>query len=321
MSPRRRRWIGLAARVTLTAVALGLLLTRVQPGQVHAALGLAPAWVFLLPVGLMLINSAIHALRLRWLLLAAGQPAPFLGVWSAMLQSLFFGLALPTGGAEVVRLALLTRAGATAEATVAVLWIARLLELAPWGGLLAFGLARGLADDDPALGATAALFLSLFIGIWAATGLALRWGSRLTDRLPERIAQFLRQGEISMRQVRRDHGAAWRALLASFPYAFINCLNVWLIGEAFGLSWGYDDVLGMIPAADALISLPVTLSGVGVREGVFVHALARFGATEELAVAIALTRWTGELGRAAVGGLLALWGLSASSPEDPAASA
>jgi hypothetical protein len=66
--------------------------------------------------------------------------------------------------------------------------------------------------------------------------------------------------------------------------------------------------------------LPVTLSGVGVREGVFVHALARFGATEELAVAIALTRWTGELGRAAVGGLMALWGLTSSSPEDPAAS-
>ena len=123
-----------------------------------------------------------------------------------------------------------------------------------------------------------------------------------------------------MRQVRRDHGAAGRALLASFPYAFINCLNVWLIGLAFGLSWRYDDVLGLIPAADALISLPVTLSGVGVREGVFVHALARFGATEELAVAIALTRWTGELGRAAVGGLIALVGLITRGPEDPAAS-
>jgi hypothetical protein len=53
---------------------------------------------------------------------------------------------------------------------------------------------------------------------------------------------------------------------------------------------------------------------------VFVHALARFGATEELAVAIALTRWTGELGRAAVGGLLALGGLILRPPEDPPAS-
>lgn len=320
MSPAARRRIGLAARLSLTAAALALLLTRVRPDQVRDALALAPAWAFVLPVGLMLTNSAIHALRLRWLLRAAGQPAPFTQVWSAMLQSLFFGLALPTGGAEVVRLALLTRAGASAEATVAVLWIARLLELAPWGGLLAFGLAQGLASEDPALGATAALFLSLFVGIWVATGLALRYGARLTDRLPDRVADFLRQGEVAMRQVRQDRGAAGRALVASFPYAFINCLNVWLIGRAFGLTWGYAEVLGVIPAADALISMPVTLSGVGVREGVFVHALGRFGAAEELAVAIALTRWTGELGRAAIGGLLALWSLLYPGPKDPGAS-
>lgn len=50
----------------------------------------------------------------------------------------------------------------------------------------------------------------------------------------------------------------------------------------------------------------MTISGVGVREGVMARALAPYGAAPTLAVAIALTRWTGELGRAALGGVL-LW--------------
>ena len=61
-------------------------------------------------------------------------------------------------------------------------------------------------------------------------------------------------------------------------------------------------------AADTVIALPVTINGIGLRESTFEILLAPLSVGGELAVAVALTRWVGELQRAAVGGILFLIG-------------
>ena len=63
-------------------------------------------------------------------------------------------------------------------------------------------------------------------------------------------------------------------------------------------------VLGLVPAADVLIWLPISISGVGVRESVFALALEPWGILAPSAVAIGIVRWTGELARGAIGCML-----------------
>jgi hypothetical protein len=46
------------------------------------------------------------------------------------------------------------------------------------------------------------------------------------------------------------------------------------------------------------------VSGLGIREGLFVHSFAAWHIPEAVALAIAFDRWTGELGRAVLGGVL-----------------
>ena len=62
--------------------------------------------------------------------------------------------------------------------------------------------------------------------------------------------------------------------------------------------------LGLVPAADVLIWLPVSVGGVGVRESVFALALEPWGILAPSAVAIGIVRWTGELARGAIGCML-----------------
>ena len=72
-------------------------------------------------------------------------------------------------------------------------------------------------------------------------------------------------------------------------------------------------VLALVPAADVLIWLPISIGGVGVRESAFAMALGPWGVPVASAVAIAITRWTGELARGAIGCML--WVLKTQDPQ------
>lgn len=301
---RGRRLLGLAVRLGLTGLAVWLLLRQVDPRDALSRVGDAPGWVLAVPALLLLFNSGIHALRLRILMGAAGPMPPLHRFHAAMLKASFFGLVLPTGGTEFAKLGFLRPLVGRTDLPVAALLLARLLELLPWTALLLFGLAWGLPSHDPLLAGVAAVFAGLFIAVMGLAVVAVRSGGRLASVLPGALGRFAHDVVAAFEQVRRQPRRLVLAGLLAVPFALINGLVVWVLVRAYGLGMSYPDVLAVIPAADTLISLPVTVSGIGVREGVFVHVLAPWGADEATAVAVAVLRWTGELGRAAVGGLL-----------------
>ena len=86
----------------------------------------------------------------------------------------------------------------------------------------------------------------------------------------------------------------------------INSLCVWLILASSSRQIDYLSVLQVIPIADALISLPISINGVGTRELVFMEVLPNLGVETEVALWCAWIRWTGELFRGLVGGGL-IW--------------
>ncbi|MCB9778853.1 MAG: flippase-like domain-containing protein [Alphaproteobacteria bacterium] len=311
-----RRWLWRLGRLALTVAVLGLVLAQIDLRTAHDHLVDAPRWVFVVPTLLLVCNSALHALRLRVLLAAAGVQVPFLPTVGAMLRASFVGLVLPTGGSEVAKAGFLVRLSGAPEQAVAAVLVGRLLELVPWLTLLLWGLAWGLWAHDPLLGGAATLFSVLFAAILALTLLLARTGGRplpatlecLLRRLPSRFTQAAGRVRRAFAQVGADRTRLLQAALLALPFSLVNCLVVFVVLRAYGVQVGYSDVLALIPAADTVISLPLTIGGVGVREGVFVRALAPWGATQALALSVALTRWTGELGRAFLGGLLVLIG-------------
>lgn len=300
-----RRGLGLLIRVLLTALALGWLMTVVDPLRALERIGEAPTYVLVVPSLLLLCNSLLHALRMRVLLGGAGLKPPLLRLYAAFLKAAFFGLVLPSGGAEVAKVGFLRAELGRADLPLAALLIARLLELVPWTLLLIWGLVWGLREKDPLLGNTALLFVGIFLCVLVLAVLAVRRGARLAGLLPGRVGRFAVDVALAFEQIREPRRILLAGLLA-FPFALVNGLVVYVLTRAYGLDLAYTDVLALIPAADAVISLPITVSGLGLREGMFVHLLAPYGANEATAVAIGVLRWSGELGRAAVGGVLFL---------------
>lgn len=298
-------------RVLLTALALSWVLGRVDLEEARGHLARLPAWAWLTPTVIYVLNSGLHGLRVRVLMAALGAAPPVGAVWAAMLRSAFAGAFLPSGGAELAKVGLLARVSGSAEAALASIVMARLLELVPWTLLLLWGLAWGIGAHDPVVGAAALVFALGFSAVLLGSLLLARRGlppPAVLRWLPARVEALARRTHEALGLLAHAPRALWASLAMSLPFSLLNCLTAFLVMRAYGLPVGYLDTLAIIPAVDTLISLPVTINGIGVREGLMVGLLAPWGAVESVAVAVAWTRWTGELGRAALGGLLVLTG-------------
>lgn len=298
MSLETRRRLLLALRLAVTFGAVAWVSTKIEVEDAVAAFRAAPAWVFAVPPVLMVGNAALHALRLKLLLGALGDELSLGQSLAALLKSSFLGLVLPTGGGEVAKVGFLARHSSVDRAAVA-LTASRMQDLLPWAGFLVYGLAWGLLAHDRILGLAAAVFASAFLLVplsawwFASRPMQAPWG-------------WLEEPVQAIRVLRGQTRTLAMTGLLALPFAFVNAACAWIVIEANGVSMSLPDALALIPAADTLISLPITIAGVGVREGVFVRLLGPYGALEATAVAVGLIRWLGELTRAALGGILFL---------------
>jgi len=301
--PRVPRWLGTIVRLGLTAAAVLWISRSVRPGAALAELRAAPAWVFVVPAGLLMVNALLHSARLVVLLQGLGVRARVRDALGAILQAQFAGLVLPRGAGDLVKVATLSRATGRADAVLAALAVARLLEVVPWLVLLLYGLAWGLPSRHPVLGTSAATFSLLFTGALVAAVAIARNGDRLAMRLPLGRAPALRVARALRALIGAPRALAVAGALV-LPTAALNVLSVWLVLRGFGVPMALQEAAAVVPAADTVISLPVTVAGLGLREGIFVTFLEPWGISESRAVAAAFTRWTGELVRAALGGVL-----------------
>jgi glycosyltransferase 2 family protein len=305
MERRHRRWLGPALRAGITLLALAWIVRTLEPRQAAAALAAAPWWAFAAPIALMMLNALLHAARIRVLLGGIGVHVSPWTALSAILQGHFAGLALPTGGGDVVKATVLTHATRRLDAVVATLAVARMLEILPWMVLLLYGLGWGLPEAYPLLGTSAATFAAVFAAtLLIAVGVA-RFGDHLARRLPVGQGLALRLAG-ALRALSGAPRAVGLALLLVLPTAAANVTSVWILLHGYDVPMGFAEAAAVVPAADTVISLPVTIGGLGLREGVFVIFLEPWGVPQSTALAAAFTRWTGELTRAALGGVFFL---------------
>ena len=284
-------------RVVLALGIFSFVVTRADPGAALAHLRAAPWWALVVPSVLLLANSCLHAVRLRLLL-----PAPRPSWWAVLrcvLLGNFIGLALPTGGGEAAKVVALSRHTGSMTSALGPLGASRVMELGPWGLLVWWGAVAVLPGHVPAFVPFAWLSGAAMLGVLLVAGAAMRWPGPALAWLPAPISRRLfRLAEVHANA--RDIAAC--ALLA-VPFALVNCGVIYVILRAYGVPLTYLEVMGVIPTIDIIISLPITVSGLGVREGMFVVALAGWGVDPAVAVAVSFTRWTAELFRSGLGGL------------------
>jgi uncharacterized membrane protein YbhN (UPF0104 family) len=288
---RRAAWL---LRLTLAVAILALVIRAVPMDEVVRSTREAAPGPLLLALALAGVASLLLALRL-WLLAHAMGLSPTLGTAAGVnLSALFYGLFLPGGNVTAGAIRFYRLAGSERRLTVAagaIAWDRLSATLA----LCLVGFMCWLVAPQPrpswpalafALGAAATLVV-MAVSLLATHGESpvspsIEVGTNKLSRMARAIRSALRE---VVRLRPRDHAAA---LGLSIAIQILGTAVYAALAGALGLRISPLTIGWIRAAVMLLLLLPITISGLGVREGTLMVLLTAEGVSQAPAVAFGL---------------------------------
>ncbi|MFL5328892.1 MAG: lysylphosphatidylglycerol synthase transmembrane domain-containing protein [Gemmataceae bacterium] len=295
MSTQISRRYGLILRMVFSALILGWLATRVNWQHVFAAFAGLRWGYWVAAVGVYIVCQLLCAVRWLWL----SRPLGFtqsLGRFTAIyFVGMFFNLFLPTSvGGDAVRAVYLAKGtGRRINALLSVL-------LDRFSGVVVLIALACIATAMSPVQLPAQFKLLIWgLGVAAILGLlTLPWFAALVakihwpgeGRLAWVAAKMRRVGEATggaVKLFRGRPGMLAGTTLLSIVVQVLNVVVVWLVGIALGLDVSPVYYGVAAPMVTLLTLIPLSLNGVGIREGGMVLFLAPAGVSKEIAITLA----------------------------------
>jgi uncharacterized protein (TIRG00374 family) len=285
----------LAVRIAVSAALLVFLITKipaddVQPKDTHTGtlLFLAFGLVF------TFIGFVLSAWRWQRVFAVFDRHVSLRTLLNHYLAGQFVGNVLPsTIGGDVLRVSRAAKTTGTSDVAFASVVIERLSGFValPLLSLLGFALEPSLIEIDRSwialmiAGATvAALVIILFVA--ASPHLAGRFAKH------DNWMRFIGAVHVGVDRIRREPRRAISVLIAAIAYQLAVLISVYCAIHALGVSLPNGAVLAFLPAVAAAQALPISLSGLGIREGLLVILLHPLGVPTGKAIGIGLL-WYG----------------------------
>jgi len=289
-------------KVGLSLALLAILLKQGGWQQTLETLGkarfphLAAAFV------LYLVGIVVRAYRWQVLLSALRMDIPLARLTNLYFIGTFFNNILPTGiGGDVVRVYELSKQSKRPIESVGTVLLDRA------SGLLVLFLMALLAlpfSYQLIAPSVAAVIVLLSLGSWAGLGFVLRrdwlerWGLL---RIMDKIKQLRELYESIYACGPRAIGGA---LAVSLVFNVLLIAVNYLIALSLGLEIPLRYFLLFIPLISFLLVLPISLSGLGVREGAYIYLFAQAGVSAPLALAMSLLFYALNVATGLIGGAL-----------------
>lgn len=271
------------AKITLSIALLALLLSRLDLAELRVVFTKAqPEWV-LAAIGMYLLSQVLSALRWQMLARPLGFTEPFSRFLLYYFNGMFLNLFVPsTVAGDVSRALLLSgvskRRGLAVTSVIAdrgigfiaLVWIAAVAIIV----LTAYPL-------PPVL---------YWIGIAApfASAGAWWWGPLLVVRLLPSDNRWRTLVERDLDPYRNDHVLLASSLALATVFHLTQILTQIFAARALNIDTAWPFFFVFVPMVNIAGMLPISLSGVGVREACYWYFLSRVGIEHEPAIAYGL---------------------------------
>lgn len=283
-----RTWM--TVRLVLTVIMLAVLVPRLKPStlfpehHLQAVLWMAGALL------VALFSIVLSSFRWQQMLHALELPATLPPLLYHTLAGLFVSNFLPTTiGGDVLRATRLGASNGHRKVSAASVVLERLTGFVclPLITLVALVTTPSLLR----LGTASHIALLLSLGPLAAVSafMVLAANPRLGERLGGRrwlgLAMTVHLGLV---RLRRHPALALTVMGAAVAYQLSIILLAWMAAHALGLSVGWTAMMAFIPVVAIAQSLPLSIGGLGLREGSLVVLLGPLGVSDSHAVALGL---------------------------------
>ena len=266
-------------RAVLSVTTLAGLLARLDAREVTRAISSVDLRHFLAAVVVVVVAQALMIGRWVVLLRAIGAPVSGRSTARIFLISWFVGAVLPVGGADVTRTYVLSRHGVGGREAAASVVIDRLLGFTALLTLGVVSLALGMpATDLPLARLVAGICFAVavvLLGSFWADRLAPVVMPRLLQRAPVGRWLLLAAGEMARYRTRSRVLAAVFGL--SLVVQWLRIIAVFLLGAGLGLDVGFGYYLVFMPIGLVVLMLPISISGMGLPQGVIIWLMRPAG--------------------------------------------
>ena len=287
----------LAARLVVSALLLWVLVTKIGANWSEAIPDPTTGTLAWLTGALVLTFGGVVLSAVRWgaVLNALDQHPPFRRLLSLYLAGQFMGNVLPsTIGGDALRVSRLSRDNGEAPTTFASVVLERLtgwlvLPVITLTGLLVNPGLRELGRASTIAFATAAGTLVLLTVVLVLTA---RPGQGLEGRLEhnEGRRRFTGATRFGIQRLAHHPRATAQILATGFAYQLVLIAAALMAARALGLPAGVGPtaLLAFVPAVLIAQVIPISISGLGVREGLFALFLHPLGVPRSQAIALGL---------------------------------
>lgn len=263
-----------------------------------------------LALGVYLVAQGVSAVRWEALARPLGIKTPFKDLAQYYLIGMFFNLFAPsTVGGDVTRVYYLVkdeeahakgRPVTTVHAAMSVLMDRAIgMVVLVWMGALALLLFPYYAVPHAIRTVTFVFALGLLLGVLLIP--------LLKGFLPEDGHPL----SVKLRLALRSYRLHWRALLAAGTLSLIvHLIQAWMhtvMGRALGLELPFSFCLIVYPLVGTFSAIPISLNGLGLREGGYIFLLAVIGIGTESAIAFGILLFLIVALDSLLGGLLFLF--------------
>lgn len=309
-------------KLLISAGLIGYFLSRIHIERFLQTFASANLAYIALALGVYLVAQGIAAVRWATLARPLGIKTPFKDLIQYYLIGMFFNLFAPsTVGGDVTRVYYLVkdeeaqakgRPVTTVHAAMSVLMDRAIgMVVLVWLGALALLLFPNYAVPQTARTATFLLALGLLVG------------ALLTPVLKRFLPEDGHQLAVKLRLALRSYRLHWGALLiAALLSLTVHLIQAWMhtvMGRALDLEVPFSFCLIVYPLVGTFAAIPISLNGLGLREGGYIFLLAVIGIGTEQGIAFGLLLFLIVALDSLLGGLLFLFQRKPRQIEQPEA--
>lgn len=287
---RKKLWLIPKALISLGLLALAFSMTDWSGGT--QVLSTFPAWAWL--AGIMLIALQLPVLALRWVIILRASDAnlDYSDACRFTYIGFFFNQALPSAvGGDFMRAFLAFKSGLEFKPALSSVLLERatgLFVLALFSAFVLNGESARLGGGWTHASLAGWLILLAFIGL-ATLFLLDRWMAEYCSK--RTILSFLGEVAKQFRNLLRNRKAFASVFLLGGLSSLVGLSAIAVAAFSQGLALTYFQVLGVSALAIVATVIPVSISGWGVRETLFIWLLTPLGVPAEQAFGLSV--WFG----------------------------
>lgn len=294
MAKSKKDWLVFAVKFIFSfAIIAYLLLKRTPIKDIGNAISDVDIFWLVLSFSLHALGLLISARRWQILIHAQGDRVPLGFLVQSYLVSNFFNLFLPTRfGGDIVRIWDGSRYSKSLVKSSAIVLVERLTGIIV---LLFFAVAASLIRLDmtqkyPIIWIALALGVA---GLCCIIGFFLPLTRSLLNKIPDRgFLKKFKNKIFEFRQVVLVYREKKRAFGMALFWAFFLQVNVilhyFLIGKAFHLPIPLVDYFIFMPIVLLVLTIPITLGGLGLREFLYIEIFKLYGIPDAVAFSFSI---------------------------------